>query len=103
MKIDEKLQKYYPSFIIERQFKKWLTENTKYTLNFTDNGQDCLTWHLCEGGEILHAEPLKSTVWNGKIVALRMLEVGKNAVLMETELKKYRVTDFIVKSIKIAK
>jgi len=81
-------------------FVKWLTKMSKYKIEFVDNGQDCTGWWIDEGGEVLHAV-LQSSIWNGKIVDLKRLKVGKEiGVISAPREMKTIFYDFIVKSIK---
>lgn len=107
IKIDESKQKYKAEFKDlkfkkETDFEKWLEKTTKYVLDFKDNGQDCLKWYLDKGGEVLHSN-LQSFVWNGCLVHLFYIEVGKNIEIMEVEKQANKVLDFVVEKITIKK
>ncbi len=102
MKIDEQKQKYKAEykdlkFKSKQEFDKWLVEKTKYEIEFVDNGQDCLKWFIDNGGEVLHSEK-QSSIWNGELVDLYSLRVGKNIEIMEVEKQANRVLDFVVKT-----
>ena len=79
-------------------FEKWLKEITKYTITFEDEGQDCLTWYIDDGGEVLHASS-GAFIWNGMIVSLYNLKVGKNIEVMKVAKRANQVLSFMVKKI----
>lgn len=49
------------------QFQDWLYKTTATILRFEDCGQDFLTWHLADNGEVIHSD-MQSSVWNGTMV-----------------------------------
>jgi len=84
----------------KENFVKWLTKMAKYEIKFVDNEQDCTGWWIDEGGEVLHAV-LQSGIWNGEIVDLKRLEVGRGiGVFSAPREMKTIFYDFVVKSIK---
>jgi len=103
-------QKYYPefknkTFKSKESFGKWLQKTTEYVIEFVDNGQDCLEWDIDKGGEVLNSN-LQSSIWNGQIVNLFELEIGKKIGTlvmgkMETQFYDFIVEKIIDKSIKI--
>ncbi len=100
-------QKYYPeykdlTFKSEKEFYNWLKEKAARKIHFKDYGQDCLYWWIDEGGEVIHSD-LQSAIWNGMIVDLSRLEVGKNIGVMETEKQQTRFYDFVVEKIETLK
>lgn len=104
-KIDEKKQKYKSAyrdlkFKSKKHFQVWLNKIMKYEISFVDKGQDCLKWFLDEGGEVLNSN-LQSSVWNGELVDLFSLKVGKGIEIMDVENQRNEVLDFIVEKIKI--
>ncbi len=99
-----KKQKHKPefkdlTFDTVENFDAWLEKTTVYTVEFVDNGQDTLIWHLDIGGEVLNCKPFQAQIWNGKIVDLKSLEYNKNISIIEVPNGKVLVMDFIVKSI----
>lgn len=106
-KINLKKQKYWSkvknkSFKTRKGFNDWLKRLTAYKIDFKDFGQDCLTWYLDEGGEVLHAN-LQASVWNGKIVDLSLLKEDRNIELLDSKEQTNIILDFIIKKIVIKK
>lgn len=99
-------QKYYPEFRNKKfksktTFEKWLDKKGRYAIHFKDKGQDCMSWIIDSGGEVLHSE-LQSFVWNGMVVDLSKLKVGKKISVLDSDKnfgKGNIVYDFVVKSI----
>lgn len=60
----------------KKEFEEWLKEKTYAIINLIDAGQDIMTIHIDNGGEVLHTN-LQSKIWNGKIVAIARLSPGK--------------------------
>jgi len=103
MKIDTSKQGYEPIwkdkvFKTESGFKRWINKKGKYIISFKDNGQDCLEWVIDERGEVIHAN-LQAGVWNGLMVDLEKLKIGKKIGVMVPKKMATRFYDFIVKSI----
>ena len=73
-------------------FETWLEEKTKYIVKFEDGGQDFLTWWIDENGEVLHSK-LQDWMWNGKIVNLKSLKVGKNLKFQNGDSIKYKIKE----------
>ena len=95
-----KLQKYKTEygelvFDSEKKFEAWLKKTAKYKIHFEDNGQDCLYWWIDEGGEVLHSN-LQSSIWNGKLVSLFELKVGKFIEIMIIEKMANQALNFKV-------
>jgi len=100
-------QKYFPEFKeikfeSEEDFRKWLKEKTDMKICFKDNGQDCLFWYIDKGGEVLHSE-LQPFVWNGMIVDLGKLKIGKEIGVIDSKNKQTIFYDFEVEAIEINK
>ena len=89
-------------FKTEQGFEKWLNKNVKYIISFVDNRQDCLKWFVDERGEVLHAN-LQAKIWNGSIIDLSVLKVGKEIGVFDKHGKNSKFYDFIVKDIEIKK
>jgi len=87
------------TFKSEQEFKDWLKEKTEMIIHFKDNGQDCLMWYIDKGGEVLHSE-LQSFVWNGGIVDLNTVKVGKQIGLINTEKMQTDIYDFVIEELK---
>ena len=103
-KIKDSKQKYKSEFHSLRfknseDFDEWLKKTTDHTITFRDRGQDCLTWYIDAGGEVLHAS-LQAWIWNGRIVDLSKLRVGNNIETINFKKRTNIVLDFIIKSIK---
>jgi hypothetical protein len=108
MKIDVTKQKYYSEhkakkFKDLKDFGRWLSAKCLYEVRFEDHGQDALIWYLDAGGEVLHCEPFQASVWNGMIVDLSRLKVGKEIGVMDTPNQQTKFYDFVVKSISLTK
>ena len=78
-------------FKTKKEFKNWLKKLTKYHICFEDKGQDFLEWWLDERGEILHCEPFQASVWNGKMVDIGSLKIGKTLLFQDGRGLKYKV------------
>ena len=105
--IDRSAQKYKAEykenkFKNEKAFKDWLKKKAVYKVDFVDNGQDCLTWWLDKGGEVLHSN-LQASVWNGGLVDLWTLKVGQNIEVILVEERSNRVYNFVIEQITILK
>lgn len=86
-------------FKTQAGFERWLNKERRYIITFRDKGQDCLEWVIDEGGEVLHAN-LQSSVWNGMLVDLDSVKVGKNiGVLCAPREMATKYYDFVVSSI----
>lgn len=72
-------------------FQKWLEETRKYRIEFADQRQDFLIWHIDERGEVLHSEPFQSGVWNGKMVLTNTLKVGRKVFVYGFGFIKYKI------------
>jgi hypothetical protein len=81
------------------EFGRWLSATAMYCIKFKDKTQDCTEWFIDEGGEVLHAD-MQSGIWNGKIVDLSCLKVGKEIGVVYPSLPP-RTTfyDFVVAKI----
>jgi len=60
-------------FDTKKEFEVWLKKTAKYLVHIEDRGQDFLKWWLDDRGEVLHSD-MQSSVWNGKIVDLKVLK-----------------------------
>lgn len=103
MSVSSLKQKYEPQyrtvrFKTEKEFWRWLSATSKYCIHFEDRLQDCLKWWIDEGGEVLHAD-MQSAVWNGQIVDLSRLKVGKNVGVMDTPNQQTKFYDFVVSKV----
>lgn len=103
--IDSTQQKYYAEHRDKRfpfsgrtGFMCWLHDTAEYVLEFEDNQQDCLTWYVDAGGEILHAD-MQSTIWNGRIVDLDTIEEGKRPQLLDVENQRNIIYSHAVEAI----
>ena len=85
-------------FKTQSGFKRWLNKNGKYIISFVDKGQDCLEWVIDEQGEVLHAN-IQSGVWNGHIVNLKTIKVGKEIGVFDTPNERTKFYDFVIRSI----
>ena len=100
-------QKFFPEhkdkrFKNEEEFKKWLKENTAMKICFKDNGQDLLSIQIDKGGEILNCEiASQGFIWNGEIVDLTTVKVGKNIGLINAEKMHTDLMDFEIEAIEI--
>jgi len=63
-------------FTSEKNFKAWLKQMTCYIVEFEDDGQDFLKWHIDGRGEVIHCEPFQAFVWNGYMVDVTEMKVG---------------------------
>lgn len=63
-------------FKSEEEFKQWLKQMTCYVVEFEDDGQDFLKWHIDWRGEVIHCEPFQAFVWNGQMVDVTEMKVG---------------------------
>jgi len=105
--IDIKKQKYSPEYKDKKfksklAFEKWLKKLTTYKISFIDEGQGCLEWFIDKGGEVLHSD-LQSSIWNGMIVDLYNLKVGKEIGVIDVENQQTKFYDFKVKQIETEK
>lgn len=98
-------QKYYPEHK-DKKFKDikslnlWLKEKAAKKIYFKDNGQDLLECLIDEGGEILSCNlPSQGSIWNGKIVDLSELGIGKEIGLMDSDNLRTIFYDFVVEKI----
>ena len=80
-------------FKTEDEFLKFLHRKTEIRITFEDNGQDCLEWFIDTRGEVLHSD-MQSAVWNGKMVDLTKLKIGKEIPLQDGSF-----ITFVVKNI----
>lgn len=81
------------------EFGRWLSATAVYRIEFKDKTQDCTEWFIDEGGEVLHAD-MQSGIWNGKIVDLSYLKVGKEiGVVFPSLPPKTKFYDFVVAKI----
>ena len=78
------------TFKSEIDFKKWLQKTTKYHIYFEDKGQDFLEWFIDERGEVLHSN-LQSFVWNGKMVDIKTIVVGKKLRFSDGSTLNYKI------------
>ena len=85
-------------FKSESGFKRWLNQVGRYIISFQDHRQDCLEWVIDEGGEVLHAN-LQSRIWNGTLVDLSLLKIGKGIAVLDVPNQCSKRYDFIVRSI----
>lgn len=85
-------------FKSQAAFTRWIRRVGKYIISFKDNGQDCLEWVIDEGGEVLHAN-LQSRIWNGMLVEISSLKVGKKIQVLDVENQCNKTYDFVVRSI----
>jgi len=85
------------TFKTQKAFDAWLERTGKYVVDFKDNGQDCLTWHLSQGGEVIHAN-LQSGVWCGMMVDLSCLKVRRGIRTFKDDMKT-QIWDFIIRKI----
>lgn len=85
-------------FKTKKSFQKWLDKIAEYKIEFKDNGQDCLSWWIDAGGEVLHSN-LQAFVWNGKIVSLFDLIVGERIGTLVVEKMATQFYDFVVEKI----
>lgn len=103
MKIDNTKQGYKilyknKKFKTEKGFENWLNKVGKYIISFVDKGQDCLEWVIDERGEVIDAN-LQAGVWNGHIVDLSRLKVGKEIGVFDFARQSTKFYDFVVRSI----
>ena len=84
----------------DKEFKFWLDGTVKYTVSLEDKGQDFLKFYIDKGGEILHAEPFQSSIWNGKIVDTLSIEVGKKILFNDGKSLNYKTVRVIKKIVK---
>ena len=91
----EKVKAKYKNlkFKSTKEFEEWLEKTTKYKVNFEDKGQDFLHWWIDERGEVLHSS-MQSSVWNGFIVDLPLLIMGKVIVFSDGRVLKHKVKSF---------
>jgi len=78
------------TFKSEKDFEKWLKETTKYHIVFEDKGQDFLEWFVAENGEIIHSD-LQSFFWNGKMLKISSIKVGKNPIFLDNKELNYKI------------
>jgi len=69
-------------FKSEQEFNNWLKQKTEIKIIFEDDGQDFLEWFVDKRGEVLHGN-LQAFVWNGKMVDLTKIKIGKNLPLQD--------------------
>ena len=81
----------------EKEFNKWLEEKEYALIEFVDKGQDCIRWHIDEGGEVIHSV-WQSRIWNGSIVNLSKLKEKKHIYCFLPN-KVETSYDFIVKKV----
>jgi len=96
-------QKYYPEYIdkkfkSEKLFDNWLKKMAVKKIYFRDDGQDFMECWIDGGGEIIHSY-LQPFVWNGKIVDLNRLEIGKEIGFLDSDNQQTVFYDFIVEKI----
>lgn len=101
------VQKYYPEHS-EKKFENikslnlWLKKTAAKKIYFKDNGQDLLECWIDNGGEILNCNlQSQGFIWNGKIVDLNRLGIGKNIGLMDSDNQQTILYDFIVEKIEV--
>ena len=70
------------TFKSKEDFNNWLKSKTEIKIVFEDNGQDFLEWFVDKNGEVLHSD-MQSIVWNGKMVDLIKIKIGKNLPLQD--------------------
>lgn len=63
-------------FNSKENFNQWLKQITCYIVEFEDDGQDFLKWHIDGRGEVIHCEPFQAFVWNGKMLDVTEMKVG---------------------------
>jgi hypothetical protein len=107
MKIDASKQGFIAKhkdkkFKTNRGFINWLNRLAKYRIIFIDKGQDCMEWAIDEHGEVLHSY-MQSSVWNGMMVDLEWLKIGKNIGVMNVEKQCTQFYNFIIKKIELIK
>ena len=62
----------------DADFKIWLEENTSYTVEFFDDGQDLIRFYVAENNEILHGDYFgAATIYNGCFVVETPYEFGE--------------------------
>ena len=98
------VQKYYPEhkdkkFKDSNLFEVWLKQTAVKKIYFQDNGQDCLIWWIDNGGEVLYSQPFQASIWNGKIVDLQWLSIGREIGLINAEKMQTDLYDFIIDKI----
>lgn len=87
-------------FETKEKFQEWLKTKSFAVIKFKDYGQDLLSIHIDEEGEILYTNiPSMGVVYNGKIVATDRLEVGDFLWLSDSQKMADIQTDFIIESI----
>ena len=101
--INDLKQGYEPAykskkFKTEKDFDVWLKKIARYKIVFKDVGQDCLEWFIDKRGEVIHSK-FQASVWNGGMVDLFNLEIGKEIGVMEPFKMRTRFYDFIVEEI----
>lgn len=103
MKIDTSKQGYKvlyknKKFKTNKGLEQWLNKIGKYIISFVDKGQDCLEWVIDVRGEVIHAN-LQAGVWNGRIVDLARLKVGKEVGVFDFARQSTKFYTFKVRSI----
>lgn len=78
-------------FKSKKAFETWLKKIAKYHIRFEDKGQDFLEWWLDERGEILHSTPFQASVWNGTMVDIYSLEIGKKLLFQDGRELNYKI------------
>lgn len=68
------------------QLKKWLTENTRYTIEFEDKGQDLQLMWIHETGEILECD-FHAKMFVGHFVNIKKVKIGAGLRIFNTETK----------------
>ena len=101
--LNEENQKYKAEFEDLRfrneiEFKKWLDKTATHKIEFEDIGQDCLEWWIDDGGEVLHSR-MQPSIWNGHLVDLHKLVIGREIGLLDVKNQSPQFYDFRIKTI----
>lgn len=75
-------------FLTQKEFRKWLKENSFKTIYLKDLGQDMLTIWIHETGEILHTD-FNSGMYSGKFIDMSKLAIGNFIDIWDMELQGY--------------
>lgn len=75
------------------KFDEWLKKTATKKINLKDCGQDFLAFWIDNRGEILHTTPYQSEIWNGRMIKMDSIKVGKKINFSDGLELKYPVID----------
>lgn len=56
--------------------KAEVLRETKYIIEFEDEGQDFLVWRIDKDGHVLDSQPFQRGIWGGKFTIPNFVQVG---------------------------